>query len=97
MENYHSLASAADLEDLRRLLEIEAWNLYAGSYGTRLALTYARDHGEPVRAMVLDSPLPPNAIYDDESAVNLEASLRAIASDCAAQPACASEQLAARP
>ena len=89
VENYHSLASAADLEDLRRLLEIEAWNLYAGSYGTRLALTYARDYGEPVRAMVLDSPLPPNAIYDDESAVNFEASLRAIASDCAAQPACA--------
>ena len=89
VENYHSPASAADLEDLRRVLEIEAWNLYAGSYGTRLALTYARDFGGSLRAMVLDSPLPPNAIYDDESAVNVETSLRAIASDCARQPACA--------
>ncbi len=88
VENYHSPASAADLEDLRRLLEIDAWNFYATSYGTRLALTYARDYDESLRAMVLDSPLPPNAIYDDESAMNFEASLRAIASDCAAQPSC---------
>lgn len=89
LEHYHSAASAADLEDLRRVLELDAWNLYATSYGTRLALTYARKHSERLRAMVLDSPLPPNAIYDDESAVNFDASLRAVASDCAAQPSCA--------
>ena len=89
VENYDSPASAADLEDLRQVLEIDAWNLYAASYGTRLALTYARTYGGSIRAMVLDSPLPPNAIYDDESAVNFESTLRAIASDCSAQPRCA--------
>lgn len=89
VENYHSPASAADLEDLRRVLKIDVWNVYATSYGTRLALTYARDYGDSLRSMVLDSPLPPDALYDDESALNFEKSLRAIASDCAAQMPCA--------
>lgn len=89
VEHYNSPSSVADLEDLRQVLQIETWNFYAVSYGTRLALSYARDHSARLRAMVLDSPLPPNAIYDDESAVNFEAALRAIATDCAAQPACA--------
>lgn len=89
VENYDSETSAADLEDLRKLLEIGSWNLYATSYGTRLALTYARTYDSNLRTMVLDSPLPPNAIYDDESALNFESTLRAILSDCAAQPACA--------
>lgn len=88
VENYDSEASAADLEDLRHVLGTETWNLYATSYGTRLALTYARAYGSNLRTMVLDSPLPPNAIYDDESALNFESTLRAILSDCAAQPAC---------
>lgn len=89
VEHYNSPASAADLEDLRQVLGIETWTLYGTSYGTRLALTYARNHGEALRAMVLDSPLPPNADYDAEAPANFEAVLGAIADDCAALSACA--------
>lgn len=89
LDHYHSEASAADLEDLRTALGIERWNLYGGSYGTRLALVYAKSFGEHLDAMVLDSPLPPNAIYDDQSAVNREKVIRGIAQDCAAQAQCA--------
>ena len=88
LQHYHSLSSADDLEDLRQALGIETWNLYGTSYGTRLALVYARQYGDAVRAMVLDSPLPPNAIYDDQSDINFENALRAIAADCATQSIC---------
>ena len=86
---YHSDASADDIEDLRRVLGIERWSLYGVSYGTRLALAVARRHPGGVAALLLDSPLPPNAIYDDESARNFESRLRAVARDCAGQAACA--------
>lgn len=89
LENYNTTASANDLEDLRLVLGFDTWNLYAGSYGTRLALIYAKSYGDKLESMVLDSPLPPNAIFDDESAVNMEQALRAIARDCASDAACA--------
>lgn len=88
LDNYNSRASAADLEDLRTALGIESWNFYGASYGTRLALTYARYFDDSLDAMVLDSPLPPNAIYDDQSARNLEKVIRSIARDCALQASC---------
>ncbi|MEL6257649.1 MAG: alpha/beta fold hydrolase, partial [Pseudomonadota bacterium] len=89
LSNYNSETSAADIEDLRRVLNVDAWTLYGLSYGTRLALTYARAFPDNVAAMVLDSPLPPNARYDDASATNFESALRAVAKDCTKQPNCA--------
>lgn len=88
LDAYHSDASASDLEDLRQVLGIDTWSLYGVSYGTRLALTYLRHHSDHVASMVLDSPLPPNAIFDDESAGNLERTLRAIAADCKTDESC---------
>ena len=61
LAQYNSANSAADVADLRRALEIDEWNLYGVSYGTRLALTVMRDQPEGVRAVVLDSVYPPNA------------------------------------
>lgn len=86
---YNSVRSAEDIEDLRRVLEHDSINLYSVSYGTRLALSYARLFPKHLRAMVLDSPLPPNALYDDESARNFEAALLAVADDCVLQDVCA--------
>ncbi len=85
---YHTAASARDMEDLRRVLGMEAWSLYGLSYGTRLALTYARDFPNAVASMVLDSPLPHGADYDDESAANYQAALMRVAKVCEAQPRC---------
>lgn len=87
---YHSAAIAADAADLRRVLGLKPWTIYAVSYGTRVALAMARDHPASVRAMVLDSPLPPHVRYDDQSTENLAAALQAVAADCAAESACRS-------
>lgn len=86
---YHTAATVRDIEDLRRLLGIDQWTLFGISYGTRVALAVVRDYPASVRAMVLDSPLPPHVRYDDESASNFEASLLAVLQDCASQPLCA--------
>lgn len=55
---YNSAAMAADLADLRRTFGYASWNLFGGSYGTRLALTMMRDHPDGLRAVILDSVLP---------------------------------------
>lgn len=87
---YNSATSALDLDDLRRILGYEAWNLVGGSYGTRLALTAMRDTPEGSRAVILDSTTPPDssaghwASYTD----NLARSLRLVFDQCAGDPAC---------
>lgn len=58
---YTSAASAADLADLAAALHYPRLNLYAVSYGTRLALTALRDQPGLVRSAVLDSVYPPQA------------------------------------
>jgi len=47
-----------DLEDVRAFLGYPTVNLYGGSYGTRAALVYLRQHPARVRAVVLDGVAP---------------------------------------
>ncbi|NNK61972.1 MAG: alpha/beta fold hydrolase, partial [Gemmatimonadetes bacterium] len=85
---YHTDAITEDVVDLAQVLGEQSLTLFGLSYGTRVALDLARDHPELVSAMVLDSPLPPDVRYDDESARNFRRSLEGIAADCATLPAC---------
>ena len=85
---YHSAASAADVNDLRRALGYDEWNLYGISYGTRLALTVMRDYPEGVRSVVLDSayPLEVNIVLDTPA--NVDRAFDVFFAGCAADPAC---------
>jgi pimeloyl-ACP methyl ester carboxylesterase len=65
LAGYTTKESAADIADLRRLLEIASWNLYGVSYSTKLMLTVLRDHPQGVRAAILDSVLPLEANCDE--------------------------------
>jgi pimeloyl-ACP methyl ester carboxylesterase len=47
-----------DLDDLRVALGYERVNLWGGSYGTRAALVYLRQHPAQVRSLVLDGVAP---------------------------------------
>src|ERR1043166_848090 len=47
-----------DLDDVRAYLGYERINLYGGSYGTRAALVYLRQHADRVRSVVLDRVAP---------------------------------------
>ncbi len=57
---FNSVQTAHDLESIRTTLDIEQWNLYGISYGTRVALTAMRLHPEGIRSAILDSTVPPN-------------------------------------
>lgn len=86
---YNSAENAADFEDLRRALGIGQWNLYGGSYGTRLALTILRFRPESVRSAVLDSAYPLQARpFYVTAPETYNRSLNALFAECAAEPAC---------
>ena len=88
LADYHTAASAADLEDLRRALGYEQWNLYGVSYGTRLALTVLRDHHTAVRSVILDSVYPPGADIYGDGGLNAQRAFDALFQACAADRAC---------
>jgi pimeloyl-ACP methyl ester carboxylesterase len=72
---YNSAESAADIEDLRRVLGIAKINLYGVSYSARLMLNVMRDHPSGIRTVVLESTLPPEIDYDE---VGVDAIVRAL-------------------
>jgi pimeloyl-ACP methyl ester carboxylesterase len=85
---YHSAASAADIDDLRTVLGYKQWNIYAISYGTRLALTLMRDHPGTVRSAVLDSVYPLQVNLYTTLAPNAERAFSLFFERCAADPDC---------
>jgi len=85
---YNSATSALDLDDLRKVLGYESWNLFGISYGTRLALSAMRDTPEGIRSVVLDSVLPPNVPSLLDGNRRLARSLRLVFDQCAAVDNC---------
>ena len=85
---YTSATNAVDVEDLRKALGYAQWNLYGGSYGTRLALNVMRDYPEGVRSAILDSVCLPQADHYAEIAASGERAFNLLFESCAADPAC---------
>jgi len=79
---YRSVQSAMDFVELRKALNIQQWNLYGISYGTRLATTIMRENSEGIRSVILDGmfPIEVNGITDTPWA-NYE-SLNQIVKNC---------------
>ncbi|MBF6977687.1 prolyl aminopeptidase [Aerococcaceae bacterium zg-BR22] len=53
LENNTVLDSVADMEVIREYLDIKAWYIFGGSYGSTLALAYAIHHPERVQHLIL--------------------------------------------
>ncbi|HYB94767.1 MAG TPA: alpha/beta fold hydrolase [Vicinamibacterales bacterium] len=58
LTQYTTPIAMDDLDDVRAFLRYERINLYGGSYGTRAALVYMRQHGDRVRSVILDGVAP---------------------------------------
>ena len=86
--SYTTVAIAADARDLRLSLGLDEWNVYGVSYGTTIALELLRRDPSGTRALVLDSPSPPqsNEILDDVR--YKAAALEKVFAECAADPGC---------
>jgi pimeloyl-ACP methyl ester carboxylesterase len=88
LNGYNTREIAADVEALRQVLNIEQYNLLTLSYGTKIAQTLLRDYPEGIRSVVMDSPLPLEVNYDEESVGNLLESWELIFRDCQKDPEC---------
>jgi pimeloyl-ACP methyl ester carboxylesterase len=85
---YTTAAWIADLEAMREALGYARWNLWGGSYGTRVAQEYLRRFPERVRTMTLDGVAPPGMVITLDVWRTREAVLAAIFGACEALPAC---------
>jgi len=78
---YTTDAIARDLDDVRRAMRVERWNLYGTSYGTRLGQEYVRRFGSSVRTVTMKGIVPPSLAiplpYARDAQVALEASIDA--------------------
>lgn len=88
LNTYNTATTAADIEDLRKALRISQWNILSVSYSTKIAQVLMRDYPQGIRSVVMDSPLPLEASYDEESATHLIASFEKLFQDCEKTPSC---------
>lgn len=84
---YNSMENAADLEALRKELEIDTWILLGGSYGTRLGLTYLREY-KAAEAAILMGLFPAEINIYDGFLKGLNTSLENLFVSCENDPSC---------
>ncbi len=85
---YTTVASAADVRDILRLLGYQKADLYGASYGTRLAQVIMRDDPEIVQSVILDSVVPIEANFFNEYPDAIQSALKTLFDNCAADPGC---------
>jgi len=85
---YTTTAWIADLEAMRNALGIARWNLWGGSYGTRVAQEYLRRHPDHVRTTILDGVAPPAMIITLDVWRTREDTLRDVFRACTNASAC---------
>lgn len=78
----------ADFEAVRSALGIKKWNLFAVSYGTRVALHYLRKYPSSIRSLVLDSVVYPEHALGSEVAIQSQNALDRMIARCQNDPAC---------
>jgi len=85
---YTTSVAVRDLDLVRAALEIQTWNVYGVSYGTRVAQHYLRRYPERVRAVVLDGVVPPPLALGPDVAREAQRALEQIFARCAADAQC---------
>jgi pimeloyl-ACP methyl ester carboxylesterase len=86
---YTTPVAMDDLDAVRMWLGYDRINLYGGSYGTRAALAYLRQHGDHVRSVVLDGVAPPDLRLPLFFARDAQRALDRMFAACDTDPTCA--------
>lgn len=89
VETFTTKTAVADLEALRLALGIEQYNLWGGSYGTRLAQYYIYAHPTHVRSAILDGVVPFTPSYITLQPDHAIKALNKVVVACAEDTACA--------
>jgi len=85
---YTTSYAVGDLEKVRVTLGYESINLWGGSYGTRVAMEYAREYPQHLRSMVLDGVAPVELALPDYFARDAMQSLIKINEQCVKDEEC---------
>ncbi len=75
---YNTDESAADIEDLRRLLGIDSLNLMGISYSGGLMMAVLQKYPNHIRSLILDSPLPEFVNIDEQELANFNEALTTV-------------------
>ena len=86
---YGTSIAMQDLDEVRAALGYGQINLWGGSYGTRAALVYLREHEAQVRAVILDGVAPTTMRLPLHFAEDAQRSIELLFRSCAAEQACA--------
>jgi pimeloyl-ACP methyl ester carboxylesterase len=85
---YTTSLAIDDLDAVRKALGYEQVNLYGGSYGTRVALSYLKYHAASTRAVIIDAVVPQDLALGPAIAVESQAALERVIAACAADAGC---------
>lgn len=85
---YTTPVAVDDLDEIREALGYERINLWGGSYGTRAALVYLRQHPTRVRSMILDGSAPTAIQLPMFVARDSQRALDLLYADCEADAQC---------
>lgn len=88
---YTTVHAVQDLDAVRAALGYEKINLWGGSYGTRVALEYARRYPQQARTIILDGVAPVSIALPKYFARDAMAALESVNRECLAQSDCATE------
>ena len=89
LTQYTTAIAMDDLDELRAALGYERINLQGGSYGTRAALVYARQHPTHVRTVLLESVASVDMKLPLTFGRDAQLALAGLARDCQSDEACA--------
>ena len=88
LSRYNAREVALDVQDLRHALKLERFDLWGGSYGTRIAFAVLTHAPQGVRAVVLDSVWPPEAKWAEGGPQMISDAVKVLFGRCAADAAC---------
>lgn len=77
-----------DIEHVRKTLGIEKFNIWGGSFGTRLGLLYMKLYPESIRSVILDGVTPPTATVFVLTPTTAENAWQKLVLACEGDPAC---------
>lgn len=88
LSRYNAHEVALDVQDLRHALGLKSFDLYGGSYGTRIGFAILTHAPQGVRAVVLDSVWPPEAMWAQGGPQLISDAVKVLFARCDADPKC---------
>ncbi len=89
LSRYNAVEVARDVQDLRAVLKLPLIDLFGGSYGTRIEAAIQTHAPQGVRAVVQDSPWPPEADWTVGGPAMVSNSIDIVMAKCAVVAECA--------